>query len=190
MLIYVERFPLSHLTRLYDLMVNDFATNLSSLKDFRQSFILDPARWKLFQAVPPLNWTPVKFEQSSLQNIPENRGIYMFVIQFQDHALVPTRLPMHGYIMYGGITGKEADTGTLKSRFENYLREQKRAKRMQIYSMLNKWKDNLYFYYSIVAPNIDLGALEIALNDSVIPPLVTNDFSAEVRKLVRVLRTT
>lgn len=170
-------------------MLNDFDKNVADLKVYQQSVILDPTRWRTFQTQVPLQWRSLKFEQALLPSVPDVRGVYMFVVQFQDHAIFPLRLPTHGYIMYGGITGKIANTGTLRLRFQNYLREQRRAKRMQIYSMLNKWKDDIYFHYSTVDPQMDLGGLEIALNDAIIPPLVTNDFSAEVREMVRTLRT-
>jgi hypothetical protein len=170
-------------------MLIDFDKNVASLKNYQQSVILDPRQWRTFQNQAPLQWQSIKFEQASLPSIPDVRGIYMFVVQFQDHSVSPLRFPLHGYIMYGGITGKEADTGTLRKRFQNYLREQKRAKRVQIWSMLNKWKDDIYFHYSTVASQVNLGTLETALNDAVIPPIVTNDFSAEVREMVRVLRT-
>jgi hypothetical protein len=169
-------------------MLIDFDKNIAGLKNYQQNVILDPEQWRAFQNQTALQWQSTKFEQASLAGIPNVRGIYMFVVQFQDHSQLPTRFPLHGYIMYGGITGEAANTGTLRSRFQNYLREQKRPKRVQIWSMLNKWKDDLYFHYSTVAPNVDLGLLETDLNDAVIPPYVTNDFSAEVREMVRVLR--
>jgi hypothetical protein len=170
-------------------MLIDFDKNVASLKNYQQSFILHPQQWRNFQNQARLQWQSIKFEQASLLSIPNVRGIYMFVVQFQDHSVLTIRFPLHGYIMYGGITGKEANTGTLRKRFKNYLRDQKRAKRVQIWSMLNKWKDDIYFHYSTIAPRVNLGSLETDLNDAVIPPLVTNDFSAEVREMVRVLRT-
>src|SRR5260370_37968913 len=169
-------------------MMIDLDENGAGVKRYQQKVILDPGQWRAFQNQAALQWQSVKFEQASLANVPDVRGVYMFVVQFQDHSVLPIRFPLHGYIMYGGITGEAPNTGTLRSRFQNYLREQKRAKRVQIWSMLNKWKDDIYFHYSTVAPTVDLGALETDLNDAVIPPYVTNDFSAEVREMVRVLR--
>ena len=169
-------------------MLIDFDKNVAGLKEYQQNVILDPKQWRAFQNQAALQWQSVKFEQASLANIPDVRGIYMFVVQFQDHSALPIRFPLHGYIMYGGITGDASNARTLRSRFKDYLRDQKRAKRVQIWLMLNKWKDDIYFHYSPVAPTVDLGALETDLNDAVIPPYVTNDFSAEVREMVRALR--
>jgi len=169
-------------------MLIDFDKNVAGLKQYQQKVILDPRQWRAFQNQAALQWQSIKFEQASLASIPDVRGIYMFVVQFQDHSILPICFPQHGYIMYGGITGHPPKMGTLRSRFQIYLRDQKRSKRVQIWSMLNKWKDDMYFHYSPVAQHVNLGVLETDMNDAVIPPYVTNDFSAEVREMVRVLR--
>ena len=90
--------------------------------------------------------------------------------------------------MYAGITGHVGPTRTLRVRYGDYLRDQRRPKRLGIYSMLNNGSDHLFFHYSGVPQAAALDQLETALNDAVIPPYVTNDFSAEIRELVRVLR--
>jgi hypothetical protein len=90
--------------------------------------------------------------------------------------------------MYAGITGFLAQNRTLRDRFGDYLRDQRRPKRVPIWSMLNKWSDDLFFHYSVVENPDELGKIKIALNDAIIPPYVSNDFSAGVRDLVRTLR--
>lgn len=165
----------------------DFDSNLRQLKDFQQHVILSPKQWRGFAPPEPLAWESVKFAAQNRNDVPEQRGIYAFIVQFQDHDVVPPALPPHGYVMYGGITGATADR-TLRDRYGDYLRDQRRPKRWSIHSMLNKWSDDLYFHYAAVGADYDLSQLETALNDAIIPPYVTNDFSAEVRALVRVLR--
>lgn len=167
---------------------NDFEKNLEGLKKFQQNVILMPAQWRSFVPATPLDWCKVLFNDGNKEHVPEQRGIYAFVVQFQDHSALPIALPPHGYVMYAGITGATADR-TLRDRYGDYLRDQRRAKRLPIWLMLNKWKDDMYFYYAPVAAEFDLATAEIALNDAIIPPYVTNDFSAEIRDLVRVLRT-
>jgi len=169
-------------------MVYDFDANLKDLKHFQQEVILSPAHWSGFAPPAPLDWRFVRFNAANQPQIPEERGIYAFVVQFQDHSALPLRLPPHGYIMYAGITGHVGPERTLRMRYGDYLRDQRRAKRLSIYSMLNKWSEHLFFHYSIVPQAAALDQLETALNDAVIPPYVTNDFSAEIRALVRVLR--
>lgn len=169
-------------------MAIDFESNLRALKEYQQHVLLAPTRWHGFVPASPLNWSYVKFEAANQLAVPDVRGIYAFVVQFQDHAQLPIALPPHGYIMYAGVTGEVAVNRTLRDRYGDYLRDQKRPKRRSIWLMLNRWKDDLYFHYAPVDAAFDLGAAEDALNDAIIPPYVTQDFSAEVRELVRALR--
>lgn len=166
----------------------DFESNLSQLKRFQQNVILMPQQWRSFVPPEPLAWDKVKFTPENKANVPEQRGIYAFVVQFEDPDVLPIALPPHGYVMYGGVTGDKALDRTLVDRYREYVREQRRPKRFSIWSMLNKWRNDIYFHFAAVGPNFDLGAVETALNDAIIPPYVTTDFSAEVRQLVRVLR--
>jgi hypothetical protein len=166
-------------------MLIDFDSNLQQLKNYQQHVVLWPERWHSFTPTIPLAWRKVKFSEANTSTIPTAKGIYAFVVQFHDDAVLPIHLPSHGYVMYVGITPDR----TLRERYRDYLRDKRRPKRWSVYSMLNKWSDDCFFYYSAVTdPGVDLRALEIALNDAIIPPYVTMDFSAEVRKLVRVLR--
>jgi hypothetical protein len=169
-------------------MLHDFESNLRTLKEFRQHVVLMPDQWHTFAPDPPLQWHFVRFHAAGAEHIPQQPGIYAFVVQFQDHANGPLPLPPHGYVMYAGITGFVGPNRTLRDRFSDYLREKRRAKRVPIWSMLNKWSDDLFFHYSVVDDPARLGEIEIALNDAIIPPYVSNDFSAEVRALVRTLR--
>jgi hypothetical protein len=147
-----------------------------------------PERWHTFSPDPPLDWQFVKFHAPMLHRIPQEPGVYAFIVQFQDHWGGTRPLPFHGYVMHACIAGFIGRTRTLRDRFGDYLREQKRGKRVSIWSMLNKWSSGPFFHYSIV-PDLDrLAQIEIALNDAIIPPYVSNDFSAGVRALVRTLR--
>lgn len=169
-------------------MAIDFESNLSELKNYQQHVLLAPSRWRGFVPASPLAWSYVKFEVGNRTAVPEQRGIYAFIVQFQDNGQLPIALPPHGYVMYAGVTGEVAAGRTLRDRYGDYLRDQKRPKRRSIWLMLNRWKEDIYFHYAPVDANFDLGAAEDALNDAIIPPYVTQDFSAEVRELVRVLR--
>jgi len=91
--------------------------------------------------------------------------------------------------MYIGITGARSGTRTLRDRYKDYLREKSRNKRPAVFYMLNKYENDLFFYYvSICDPHIDLAQLEIALNDAIIPPVGRLDFSAEIRDLRNALQ--
>ncbi|HET9637666.1 MAG TPA: hypothetical protein VFP12_00495 [Allosphingosinicella sp.] len=169
-------------------MLVDFESNLKQLKSFQQNVILAPEQWQSFAPLMALEWQAVRFGADTQATVPESRGIYAFIVQFQDHSLLPLALPPHGYVMYCGITGRRGSQRTLRERYGDYLKEQRRPKRFSLWSMLNKWQNDLFFHFSPIADVVDLDATEIALNDAIIPPYVTNDFSAEVRALVRVLR--
>lgn len=167
---------------------HDFQSNLGKLQGFQQRFVLNPQSWTSFAPTPPLDWRSVRFMPGSVNQVPEERGIYAFVIQFQDHSVLPLALPPHGYVMYGGITGHVGPSRTLRARFSDYLREQKRGKRVLISRMLTNWADHLFFHYSVVGAQVELDKLEHALNDAMMPPAVSNDFSAEVRPLAKALQ--
>lgn len=167
-------------------MLHDFDRNLRDLKHFEQRVVLSPKQWSSFVPPVPLDWQSVQFTGANRSNVPKERGIYAFVVQFQDHSVNPLRLPQHGYIMYVGITGHIGVTRTLYDRFGDYARE--RGKRIRIYSMLQKWSQHLFFHYATVPVGVALDQLELAINDAIIPPYVTGDFSAGVKPLVKALR--
>ena len=160
-------------------MLHDFESNLRALKEFQQHVVLAPTRWHSFAPDQPLDWQSVRFCDAEVSRVPERRGVYAFVVQFQDHATAPLHLPVHGYVMYAGITGHVGVSRTLRTRYRDYLREKRRGKRVQIWSMLNKWADDLFFHYSEVRDEARLDNIERALNDAIIPPYVTKDFSAK-----------
>jgi len=174
-------------------MLNDFATDLPAIRElmtFRQHFTLSPPLWHSFQPAPALSWQCVKFGKSTANQVPKVRGIYAFVIQFQDHDAPPIVLPSHGYITYVGITGQRSSRRTLRDRYGDYLQEKERPKRVQIGFMLNNWPDDLYFHFAKVDAAVDLAGLETALNDAIMPPYGTNDFSAAARRRGRAFRAT
>ncbi|MDX1927029.1 MAG: hypothetical protein SFV81_10945 [Pirellulaceae bacterium] len=54
--------------------------------------------------------------------------------------------------------------------------------------MLNKYTDDLQFAYAAFPdPTFNLEALELDLNDAIIPPVVVKDFTAEIRQLVKAI---
>jgi hypothetical protein len=90
--------------------------------------------------------------------------------------------------MYIGITGANGNGRTLKDRYADYLREQKKCKRPKVHYMLQKYSDDICFAYSaILDPAVNLESLELDLNDAIIPPVVVKDFTAEIRGIVKAL---
>ena len=151
-----------------------------------QRFFLHPKLLATLSLPTNLSWSPVPFKPESKSLVATQRGVYAFVVKsaFSD-------LPIHGYVMYMGITGKSSEARTLRVRYNDYLVHQKLArpkKRIGIHNMLNLWKDCLYFYFAPVPQPHDLSAIEIALNDCLVPPFVQDDFSAEVCGATRTIR--
>ncbi|MFT0621922.1 hypothetical protein ACMHYQ_04575, partial [Ectopseudomonas guguanensis] len=58
--------------------------------------------------------------------------------------------------------------------------------RPNVHYTLNKYKDNIYFYYATVdRDTYPLKDIETSLNDALIPPCNINDYSAEMRPKVK-----
>lgn len=63
------------------------------------------------------------------------------------------------------------------------------AKRPKFEKLFSLWPADLdFFFASIDDQEYDLKIIEELLNDAVIPLCVTDDFSAEIRRVVPVLR--
>lgn len=163
----------------HDLEGQEFVERVERFKAERRSFYLSPDRWNNSRVKIPLEWAEIKFEQGSKAQVPDNGGIYAFIVKHpNDH------FPPHGFVMYIGITGERGKERTLRDRFGEYLYEKAKNKRVKLHFMLNKYKENLYFnYVALDAHDVDLSQLEIDLNDALVPPVGTKDFSAEIRQL-------
>ncbi|EPA9172612.1 hypothetical protein ACQ8AN_000044 [Acinetobacter baumannii] len=154
---------------------HDLIAASDRMRKYTENFILDPEKWKSFRPIANLDWHQVKFENSSKDSVPSQRGIYAFVLKMFSNSTEESNFPCNGYILYGGIT-----TRTLKNRFGEYLRES--GKRLRIFQMINNWEGNLYFYYSeIPDTSIDLKVLEKQFNNTVMPPFSQFDFSADIK---------
>lgn len=143
-----------------------------------------PAAWNDVECEIPLEWNEVSFSSDSIDLIPVEKGVYAFKIEFNSSIF-----PSHGYIVYFGQSGSNSN-GTLRSRFKQYLRDRsKGAKRPLFQDLFDRWGEHLTFcFVPIPANDFDLNALEESFNDASIPICVVNDFSAEMRPVVRALR--
>ena len=164
-------------------MAHDFVEKADALLADIRRFLVSPKRWRTSRVKTPINWTFLAFTEANRLLVPEEAGVYAFVVRHQnDH------FPSHGFIMYIGITGAKGNGRTLRNRYGDYLREQKKHKRPKIHYMLNKYPNDLQFAYAAIAdPAFDLEALELDLNDAIVPPVVVKDFTAEIRQLVKAI---
>ena len=166
-------------------IVHDFVRKVDALAADRRRFYLSPNRWRGCGVADPLTWQEVRFAEDNRSAIPNQRGVYAFVVRHDNG-----RFPPHGFIMYIGITGARSPDRTLRKRFADYLQEKNKDKRPRVHYMLNKYADDLFFFYvPLPDPKFDLGKLELDLNDSILPPVVVKDFTAEIKKLVQALES-
>lgn len=163
---------------------------INQLKDasiYQEKFLLWKTQWDAYTDPQiPLNWKCVKFERDNKSQIPTKKGIYAFFIKPRI-----ANFPSHAYLTYIGEAGHESN-GNLQKRFEDYLQEKKRDKRIHIYRMLNVWEDYLYFYYAEVNPiqtDLNLKQLEQKLLDTFTPPFSKRGYSAKIGKIVRGLES-
>ncbi|OZI16213.1 hypothetical protein CAL19_16060 [Bordetella genomosp. 7] len=144
-------------------------------------FFLDLKRWRKFKTRHNLKWQKLRFGDASHASVPKERGIYAFTVE-----LAPSKLPMHGYILYMGITG-DTSSANLYKRYAQYLRQMKnKVGRPRVSMFLENWSDDLFFnFVPLPNPKVDLRKLEDAFLDAVIPPINIKDFSAEITAVRR-----
>ena len=133
---------------------------------------------------PALNWQSIKFNvEEEINRIPDDRrGIYAFVISSDANPM-----PMHGYIMYIGIAGRDSNR-SLRNRYRDYLSTQKVLERPKINTLIANWNSVLRFYFAPVDedfPNEELKQLETKLNTAWMPPCVDGDIEATTRQMRR-----
>ena len=170
------------MSRLFDL-----ARRRSQPKDVKDFFMdhsfrvfLWPEAWRDAQSAEPLHWTKVEFGRGTIEDVPEVRGVYAFTICIKNSIM-----PSHGVLVYFGET-----TRTLRDRYREYIRDSERgAKRTKFEDLFDLWADDLNFFFApIHNAGCNLKTIERTLNDAVIPYCVTKDFSADIRRIVPILR--
>lgn len=154
------------------------------LKKFQRSFLLVPSCWRNNPTRVKLDWKVHKFTSESLDDIPDERGVYLFVVSHKAKWSPP-----NFYVMYAGEVGNDKPHRTLKVRYKEYLREQKEPGRPHIHEMLNLWHEDIFFVCSTVKKSTDLKKLEARLIECMLPPYSEGDIPVgEIKKAVRVLR--
>jgi hypothetical protein len=155
---------------------HDLVNFTKKYKGELHEFFLDLKRWRKFKTRHKLNWQKARFGDASHASIPKERGIYVFTME-----LAPGKLPLHGYILYVGITGDNSDAN-LHKRYAQYLGNLRNEDgRPAVYYMLKNWADDLFFnFVPLTDQNIDLEKMEKSFIDAVIPPINKRDFDADV----------
>ena len=78
-------------------MAYDILKEVDRLKAYSQSFVLSPKNWRSFKTTATLEWRSVPFLPGNRGQIPNERGLYAFVIEH-----LRPEFPTHGYVLYGG----------------------------------------------------------------------------------------
>ena len=139
-------------------------------------FFLDAESWKTFKTRHKLSWQKERFAEAHHSVIPKERGIYAFTFE-----LTPNQLPLHGYILYIGITG-DTSAANLYKRYAQYLRHLKNEDgRPAIFYMLKNWADDLFFnFVTLPKTSVSLETLERQLLTAIIPPVNKKDLGADI----------
>lgn len=149
-------------------------TSLIDTQTRSATFVISPPEFKRADINPRLNWQSVKFGPTAKSKVPEQPGLYAFVVRIPFEGL-----PTHGWVMYIGQTGDGSSNATLRSRFGQYLRDKKTPKRPKVFYMLNAWDGDLEFFY---APEpgrkADLEKLETELLGAFRPPFTDRTYPA------------
>lgn len=157
---------------------SDFFDLVGKAKLHTHSFTLWPDRWRSCNLQNPLSWNTYAFSQASTGSIPDQPGVYAFLVQ----PNIANNLNA-SYLMYIGMTER-----SLRVRFIEYLREvDNRNGSPKIVFLLGLYDGYLSFSCAIVNSNTlsdTLNALENELLQAFIPP--ANDrIPAEVGRAVR-----
>ena len=138
---------------------NDLIT-LTAITRFGHRFVLWPDRWNALQLGYPLDWKIVPFSEASASQLPEEFGVYAFLIQPQIANLSLT------YLMYVGKTDR-----TFRDRFREYLRERDSGQiRPKLLKILPQYPNHLFFAYAVVPTGYSPAAVETALLHAFVPP--------------------
>jgi hypothetical protein len=139
-----------------------------------------PERWKRFANAHSLAWQSITFTKANRRNVPNEPGIYCFVV---GHTFIS--LPPVGYPLYVGVVGtsKKSRDRTLRERFGEYTREKDNPRgRLHVRNFLRAFDGELTFFCAPwhVKP-ADLLKTEKLLNDALMPPYSVKDFTATTR---------
>jgi hypothetical protein len=152
---------------------------LAYISKYQRNFVLCPTFMNTTNELPELNWESIKFNSDNI-TLPSQQGVYAFSIN-----IISNNLPTNSYILYVGKAGDINSQNTIRKRYRDYTRELRTKTRPKIHRMLNLWKDHLTYHYAEVENGISTGEIETKLTTIFIPPYNTNDFSAEIRDLLK-----
>ena len=144
-----------------------------------RKFLLHPPIWiepaNLISI--PLKRKRVRFTEKNKGSVPQNKGIYCFVLNPKYKYFFETR-----YLFYVGKTNR-----TLRERYSEYLDEQAGVgkPRLKIEEMLNLYKDYVYFYYATIDNKTDVDVCEKKVLNTFVPPVNSLIPNARIKRELR-----
>lgn len=140
-----------------------------------RKFFLHPPTWEDGSNHVSLNlkWKNYKFTKANKSRVPDNKGIYCFVVK----PRVPNVFNSH-YLFYVGKT-----TRTLKKRYSEYLRDKegKGKPRHKVFEMLKLYDNYLYFYCTEINSDVNITDTENKLLNTFMPYVNTEVPKATIK---------
>lgn len=111
-----------------------------------RKFVLFPRYWQGYGYADKLDWDAVPFEESSKGSVPDEAGVYAFVVR---PGVAPN---LEGsYLQYVG------ETNDLRRRFGEYLGEaagaRKASTRMRLYRIFDRYDGYVHFTFALTEPS-------------------------------------
>ncbi len=142
---------------------------------YNRRFTIWPRRWRAYGSSICLSWTVFLFGEDAIKEIPDEPGVYAFLIQ----PSIASDLNA-SYLIYIGKT-----TRSLRTRFQEYLREAKNPSgRPKIVTWLNPFKGFIYFSCAVLTSSVSPETVEGELLNAFIPP-ANEQYPAEVSRIIR-----
>jgi len=137
-------------------------------------FCIWPRMWAGYKTLAVLNWQAICFDINNAEAVPDQPGIYAFLIRPNIEVLIGTE-----YLIYVGKTER-----TLRQRFREYIREKNnRFGRAKVVEFLQKYDAHILFTCAIVDGQVKPNLIENELLKAFMPP-ANSDFPAEVRRII------
>jgi hypothetical protein len=137
----------------------------ANYKSHVKKFFLYPPFWGDSNNHVPinLNWKSCEFNELNHSIIPNNKGVYCFVVK----PKIPNFFDIT-YLFYVGKTNR-----TLNERFGEYISDLKGIgkPRPKIFTMLKTYEGCLHFHYAEINDKVDVDICEEKLLNTFIPPI-------------------
>lgn len=154
---------------------------IAHISKYKHTFVLCPTFINSKGELPQLDWHSFKFDENlNGIGLPNHQGVYAFSVTMHGD-----NLPINSYILYVGKAGDINSKNTIKKRYKDYVRELKNKTRPKIYRMLNDWYGHLSYHYAEVPNDQSTGVIEKQLTTIFIPPFNSNDYTGEMKDLLK-----